>query len=62
MNEQDLRRSLARWRAWEARVASRWPEGSPLANLARRRALEAELRLLEFQEAERWTPEAPLDP
>lgn len=58
LSEEAARASLTLWRDWEALVTSRWPEGSPMANLARRRTLEAELRLLEIQAAERWHPEA----
>lgn len=51
MTETEARKSLIRWRAWAAGVEHRWPEGSPLVLLARRRVLEAELRLLEIRAA-----------
>ena len=49
MTESEARKSLVRWRVWASKVIGRWGEGSPLANLAHRRVLEAELRLLEIQ-------------
>ena len=53
MTESEARKSLSRWRSWATRVVVRWGEGSLLAELAHRRVLEAQLRLLEIQAAAR---------
>lgn len=50
MTEIEAKASLIRWRRWAAGVRSRWEPDSPMARLAKRRELEAELRLLECQD------------
>lgn len=51
MSEVEAHKSLKRWRIWATRVEARWSVDSPMVNLAHRRVLEAELRLLEIQAA-----------
>lgn len=54
MTEEQALKALVRWRSWAARVENRWSEGSPVVDFARRRVLEAELRLLEIRAATRF--------
>jgi len=49
MNETDAKKNLRRWQRWAKRVQQRWPEGSPLSDLARRRVLQAEVKVLEIR-------------
>lgn len=53
MTEKEAKASLKRWQRWAACVRSRWEPDSPMADLARRRVLEAELRVLEAQAQEK---------
>jgi len=48
MTVTEAYKSLRRWRSWATRVEHRWSPDSPMVNLARRRVLEAELRLMEI--------------
>ena len=54
MTEIEARKSLHRWRRWAEQVERRWAAGTPMYDLARRRVLEAELRLLEIQAATQY--------
>ena len=47
---KEAEKNLARWRRWANKVQCRWAIGSPLYNLAQRRVLQAELKLMELQE------------
>lgn len=50
MTVKEAEASLKRWHRWAACVRSRWQPDSPMARLAQRRVLQAELRLLECQD------------
>ena len=51
MTIEEAKLQLLRWQRWSAGVEARWPEGTPLRLLARRRVLAAELRLLDLQQS-----------
>ena len=48
MTVMEARKSLDRWKSWARGVERRWRADSPMVNLAHRRVLEAELRLMEI--------------
>lgn len=54
MTKKEARRSLILWKAWATRIKKRWTPDSPLADLAHRRVLEAELRYREIAAAEKY--------
>ena len=47
MTETEAKKNLDRWKRWAKRTQKRWPEGSPLSDLARRYCLIAESKALE---------------
>ena len=49
MTIEDAKQNLTRWQRWAAHTKARWPKGSPLANLADRRVLQAKLQLMDLQ-------------
>ena len=53
MTVNEAQASLKRWQRWATGVLARWEPDSPMALLARRRLLEAELRVLEAQTQEK---------
>ena len=52
MKLTEAQASLLRWQRWAAGVADRWPPGSPMAILAQRRVLEAQLRVMEREQSQ----------
>ena len=53
MNAKEAEASLLRWRRWAAGVLARWEPETPVAQMARRRLMEAELRVLEARAQEK---------
>ena len=52
MTLKEAENNLAQWHRWANKVQKRWAVGTPLYNLAQRRVLQAELKLLDLQETQ----------